>query len=333
MRNDAFGPLPVSRMKPESSLMFDALAEGRPVLISRWGQVVAVIHPSGALSDELLAGYVSGDLGELSELTAADINQRSPSRAVALALSGTPHYVTRDHRVYGLLRALNVGELATDLPTEEQVVERQSRLDEFLRATPGASLADVIEFSEAMEREQMADTSSDADFAAPTQLRAAGETTSDGIVGTDWPEPFTQKTVDAAAARLHNEDTWEMLTASWGITIHRHATFAREHIMAAEVRNMGDACAAGESLIAGLNDIGVHQRLTWLLCPNSLTIRAARVHDSSPLSVTLTATVTSRNDPQPFIENDRGIMEVTLHLPEDEQDAPHVTFSWTGEAR
>lgn len=148
-----YGPVPVSRMKPESTRIFDALAGGRRVLISKNGQVAAVIDPPALVPRELLIDYaIPVELG-LPELTATDINQGSPSSAVTAAVEGSPYLVTRDHEVYGFLRGITDDDVIASVPTSEEDAEYERQIEEFLAQHPAADAAEVAAFSEQLEQE------------------------------------------------------------------------------------------------------------------------------------------------------------------------------------
>ena len=153
MSQTDYGPVPVSRFKPESTEIFDALATGRRVLVSKHGRVVAVIDPPHAVPQEFLAAYaVPGDR-VFAELTASDINQGSPSSAVAEAVGGSPSFVTKDREVYGLLREITDDDLAGQLPTKEQIYERARRTDEFLAENPDAGAEELAFLGEKLNRD------------------------------------------------------------------------------------------------------------------------------------------------------------------------------------
>ena len=151
MRTTDYGPVPVSRIKSESAALFDALASGRRVLVSKHSRVVAAIDPPEAIPVELLVGYALPGDRVLVELSASEINQGSPSAAVTASMQGSPSYVTKDGRVYGLLREISESELAAQLPTQELVAERERRLDEFLERYPGADAEQLAAFSEKLD--------------------------------------------------------------------------------------------------------------------------------------------------------------------------------------
>lgn len=153
MRPTDYGPVPVSRIKAESTALFDALARGRSILVSKHGRVVAAIDPPRAIPPELLVYYAIPGDRVLPELTASDINQGSPSAAVTASVEGSPRYVTKDNRVYGLLREISDDDLAAHIPSREQVSERERRIEEFLARNPDASAEQLASLGEELNRE------------------------------------------------------------------------------------------------------------------------------------------------------------------------------------
>ena len=143
MRPADFGPVPVSRFKVDAGRIYDALESGRRVLVSRRGEVVAVVDPAEALEPHLLMAYVMPGRRNLAELTASEINRGSPSRAVADAAAGVPRYVTKDAQVYGILRGVTAEELADELPSAEEIAAGQSRIDEYMQDHPEATAVEL----------------------------------------------------------------------------------------------------------------------------------------------------------------------------------------------
>ena len=153
MNKKPYGPVPVSRIKPEAKTIFKVLAAGRPVHISRYGQVVAVIDPPAVIPQELLAEYALGDHVGLPELTATEINQGAPASAILDAVEHGPRYVTRDRRVRGLLRRVTDADLATPEPSYEQLAERERRLAEYLEAHPDTDISALADYRDQIDQE------------------------------------------------------------------------------------------------------------------------------------------------------------------------------------
>jgi hypothetical protein len=149
-----YGPVQVSRIKAESTPIFDALAHGRRVLVSKHGRVVAAIDPPDVIPHELIIDYALPGDRHFAELSASDINQRSPSAAVAAALEGDRVYVTKDNVIYGLLRQFSPEEFAAQLPSAAQVADRERRIDEFIERNPQASAEDVVALTEAIAKDE-----------------------------------------------------------------------------------------------------------------------------------------------------------------------------------
>jgi hypothetical protein len=153
MNKKPYGPVPVSRIKPEAKTIFEALAVGRPVQISRHGQVVAVIDPPATIPQELLAEYALGDHVGLPELTATQINQGAPAAAIFAVAAHGPQYVTRDRRVRGLLRRATDSDLVTSEPSDEQLAERERRLAEYVETHPGTDISALADYGDQIDQE------------------------------------------------------------------------------------------------------------------------------------------------------------------------------------
>lgn len=129
-----FGPIPVSRLKEENSAIFAALDQGRRVLVSRRGVVVAAIEPASVRTHTLqLANYALGDRGPEDELTATEIGQGSPSAFIKRAEEGHSCLLTRANKVYGV-----IGPARSD-ETLDRVQARERMLSEFERDHPDAT--------------------------------------------------------------------------------------------------------------------------------------------------------------------------------------------------
>lgn len=129
-----YGPIPVSRLKEEHSAIFSALDQGRRVLVSRRGVVVAAIEPASLRTHALqLAQYALGERGPEDELTATEIGQGSPSAFIKRAEEGHVSLLTRGNKVYGVLGPARLDE------TLDQVRTRESMLSEFERNHPEAT--------------------------------------------------------------------------------------------------------------------------------------------------------------------------------------------------
>lgn len=132
-----FGPVPASQLKSESNSVFSALEQGRRVLISRYGTVVAVIDPASVpRHSDLLAAYAVPGFGATLELTATEIAQGSPSEFIHRAEEGVASLVTRKNKVYGVLMPL------PDEPIESDPDEQERLLVQFEKEHPDATPAE-----------------------------------------------------------------------------------------------------------------------------------------------------------------------------------------------
>lgn len=144
MAQPDYGPVPVSRLKDESTRIFAALGDGRRVLISRRGQVVAAIEPASIDRHAAeLARFALPSEGPMAEITASDLSQGSPSERVRAAESGTPSLLTRNNKVYGVLSSVPPAPAgnARQARLDEWVAAREHALTEFEQSHPDATPA------------------------------------------------------------------------------------------------------------------------------------------------------------------------------------------------
>lgn len=142
------GPVDMGRLKVESQRVFDALNEGRRVLVSRRGIVFCVIAPaSDRRFDPLLADYARGEMGEIAELTSAAIVQGSAPQVLnAVHDSGRPALVTRRRRVIGVIERTSDSD-GREARAREQV-ERQ--LAQWERTNPDSTPDEFEKFSDSV---------------------------------------------------------------------------------------------------------------------------------------------------------------------------------------
>lgn len=119
MANTDYGPVPVSQLKAESGAIFDQLAAGRRVLVSKWGEIAAVIEPPTSGDISALAAYSRSGRADLHELTASDIANGSPSEAIRLAAAGAESYLTKNNRVCGFIRPADPTTLREDVDLDQ----------------------------------------------------------------------------------------------------------------------------------------------------------------------------------------------------------------------
>lgn len=133
--------LPVSALKSEVNRVFDALAAGRTVFVSRFGDVVAAFQPD--VPTEIAAAYALPHV-DTAELSSRAMHQASPTRAVNEAVGGLPSLVTRDHKVYGMLVAAKLPVHAASSPDVEALEARSEAMTEFLTRNPNAAIEDIV---------------------------------------------------------------------------------------------------------------------------------------------------------------------------------------------
>ncbi len=143
-----FGPVPASQVKKESSRIFDALGEGRRVLISRYGKVIAAIDPvTHPLYEHVLAAYAMPGFADTHELTATDISQDGPAERIRAAEDGIPSLVTKNQKAYGMLQRFDGDGESMAAASDPDV--REELLARFEQGHPDATPA---EFAAEVER-------------------------------------------------------------------------------------------------------------------------------------------------------------------------------------
>ncbi len=141
--------LPVSALKPEATRVFDALAAGRTVYVSKHGNIVAAFRPFDDLPESVPAAYATPG-AITSEITARDLQQAVPSKAVADAVDGLPSLVTKNHEIYGVLTAASTP-LPTVIPDLNAAAARAEAVRRFIAEHPGASVDDIAAMRSAWE--------------------------------------------------------------------------------------------------------------------------------------------------------------------------------------
>lgn len=173
-----FGPIPVSQLKARATSMFDALEQGRPVLISRRGRIEAVIEPPTADLSGALSLYAIGGGPELPEITSSTFNNGATKSLLDdLALQQHPVLVTRDRRVYGTMRPATPVEIQDrgDVSDAELGEALNAELVDFRRRRPDAT---ALEVAQHMDRFRSSVEAVDAET-----IHADVESTVDDLVG------------------------------------------------------------------------------------------------------------------------------------------------------
>ena len=140
--------LPVSALKTEATRVFDALAAGRTVYVSKHGKVVAAFRPYVPM--EVAATYVL-PLVTTAEVTARSMQQAAPTRAVHDAESGLPSLVTRDRKVYGVLVSAELPATSVEVSDIDAAGARSEAMNAFLTSHPNASIEDVVRYREELD--------------------------------------------------------------------------------------------------------------------------------------------------------------------------------------
>jgi len=142
--------LPVSSLKNESRLVFDALTAGKTVYVSKHGKICAAFRPYEAIPEGVAAAYASPGAPSLHmpEVTARDFGRSVPSKAVSDAAAGLPSLITKDRRLYGMLTAASTPRV-DQAPDREQAAARAEAVRAYLDQHPEATTEDVVDFTSA----------------------------------------------------------------------------------------------------------------------------------------------------------------------------------------
>lgn len=145
MTTSDYGPVPMAQFKDRSGEVYAALDEGRRVLLSRHGRVIASIDPATvAQHAPLLASYALHG-SSIAELSPKTIGQGSPARVLRSVQEGATALVTRDSKVYGVISMFPIVQMTfSDAEREEQ------QLAAFEREHPGAGPEEFARFSESL---------------------------------------------------------------------------------------------------------------------------------------------------------------------------------------
>jgi hypothetical protein len=136
--------VPITQLKHDPTAVFDALADERRVYVAKHGRVIAAIDPFSLIPTDVLAAFSAPTKFDalFSELTARQMGRAVPSTQVAEASEGLPSLVTKDGKVYGLLRGSSapattgdeaarmaaMDQAVRDYLTEHPHVDRESML-------------------------------------------------------------------------------------------------------------------------------------------------------------------------------------------------------------
>jgi|GEM_PF-3866681 hypothetical protein len=152
MRSSDYGPVPISRVKEESDQIYEALAKGRRVLISRRGAIDSVIDPVSDVPDLLTLSYMVPSMGPvLEQCSATDVGQGNLSERVRYAVDEHPVYFTKDRNLYGILRGIDRDELEAEFPSEEAAEAEAQFVADYL-SSDEAQKANPAEVREAVRQ-------------------------------------------------------------------------------------------------------------------------------------------------------------------------------------
>jgi hypothetical protein len=142
--------LPISALKAQASRVFDALAHGRTVYVSKHGEITAAFRPFEVVPEGIAAAYASPSGFAASEVTARQLGRAVPSAAIADAVGGLPSLVTKAGNVFGVLTAATNPAPAV-VPDVERAGARAEAVREYLEDHPDAPLDTIMAITEEWE--------------------------------------------------------------------------------------------------------------------------------------------------------------------------------------
>lgn len=248
-----FGPIPASQVKSESNQIFSALEQGRRVLISRYGKVVAVIDPPLAPRDSpMLAAYAVQGFDE-PELTATEIAQGAPSEHIRRAEEGIASLVTRHNKVFGVLLPYS------DEPSYSDPDEDELLLVQFEQEHPNATPA---EFATEVARLTAGDSVGIPAAASVATLRPDLSSAVDDLADTRlWSDAILieavalEQTGQAVRAKRSLDRLIETLDSEDDTFLRRRVYAARVELARLHV-STGDPAAALRLATGVLKEIG-----------------------------------------------------------------------------
>ncbi len=143
--------LPVSAIKRHHTAIFDTLEAEKTVYIAKRGKIVAAFRPYTAVPESVAALHNSPILKDLPSITARQIGRDSLSEVITEAESGLPTVVENKGRIYGILTAAAAPAPET-IPDPDIVGAKAEALLEFQRSNPGASIDEIMAFSDSLDQ-------------------------------------------------------------------------------------------------------------------------------------------------------------------------------------
>jgi hypothetical protein len=141
--------LPVSALKEQATVVFDALKKGKTVYVSKHGRIGAAFRPYTFVPAGVAALHASPYLN-LSTLTARDMGRGVPSMAVTEAAQGLPSIVEKESRIYGLLTPAGAPKPRT-IPDHEVIGAKAEAVNNYQNEHPEATIGQIMAFSNSLD--------------------------------------------------------------------------------------------------------------------------------------------------------------------------------------
>lgn len=146
--------LPVSALKAQATVVFDALKEGKTVYVTKHGRVGAAFRPYRYVPSSVAALRASPFVS-LRTLTAREMGQSVPSAAVTAAAQGLPSLVEKESHIYGILTPAGVPVPAA-VPDAAAVGAMAEAVNNYQNENPDATLEQIVSYSNSLDVEDAA---------------------------------------------------------------------------------------------------------------------------------------------------------------------------------
>lgn len=142
--------LPVSALKEQAKVVFEALKKGQIVYVANRGRVIAAFRPYTFVPDAVAALYTSPYL-DLPTVTARDLGRGIRlSKVVTEAAEGLPSIVEKDRRIYGILTPATAPE-PSEIPDPESVGAKAEAVRKYREANPDATIDQIMDYSNSLD--------------------------------------------------------------------------------------------------------------------------------------------------------------------------------------
>lgn len=143
--------LPVSALKEQATVVFDALKDGKTVYVSKHGRIGAAFRPYRFVPAGV-AALRSSPFLNLHTLTARAMGRGVPSTAITAAAHGIPSLVEKESHIYGILTPAVTPRLAT-VPDPEVIGAKAEAVNNYQKENPEATIEQIVAFSNSLDHD------------------------------------------------------------------------------------------------------------------------------------------------------------------------------------